>query len=104
MRFHGVQFQLGLHALETGRAIWFQQLVWLKNMLFMDILLQLTACEHADSLYLKRSLKSHCSTNSGVQRLSTSRDIYVTYDELTINERQKNDGKFSAMSLWLSNC
>ena len=74
-----------------GSSEWFGS----RNILFVGDLLQLPPV-HGNPAFEKVSTKSILSQLGCAAAINIWRDC-VTYDELTINERQKNDPQFSSM-------
>ena len=74
-----------------GSSEWFGS----RNMLFVGDLLQLPPV-HGNPVFDKVATKSILSQLGCAAAINIWRDC-VTYDELTINERQKNDPQFSSM-------
>ena len=74
-----------------GSSEWFGS----RNMLFVGDLLQLPPV-HGNPVFEKVATKSILSQLGCAAAINIWRDC-VTYDELTINERQKNDPQFSSM-------
>ena len=74
-----------------GSSEWFGS----RNMLFVGDLLQLPPV-HGSPVFEKVATKSILSQLGCAAAINIWRDC-VTYDELTINERQKNDPQFSSM-------
>ena len=74
-----------------GSSEWFGS----RNMLFVGDLLQLPPV-HGNPVFEKVATKSILSQLGCAAAINIWKDC-VTYDELTINERQKNDPQFSSM-------